>query len=265
MELLLSEVLQVPEAGIVAVVGAGGKTSLILALALESKSQGCSCLITTTTKINRDQISPYEVLLEAPRPVDKPVDNSVGNWDGQSIFVWASASEAGKLKGVLPTEIDDLYQTYPQLLMFVESDGARGCWVKAPADWEPVVPVTSYVTLGVLNVKALGYRLDSAVVHRSEQVTNLLKKAPEERLEMADLLHLSMHAEGIFRQTYGRRILVFTGGETLTTTQQKLLVQQFQYSVCQSAYAIERLVILGRKEASFTVLAVETNKLSPCG
>ncbi|MBU2703172.1 putative selenium-dependent hydroxylase accessory protein YqeC [Sporomusaceae bacterium BoRhaA] len=265
MNLSLSEVLQVPDAGIVAVVGAGGKTALILALSQEAQCRGCSCLITTTTKMSRDQISPLKVLLEVPMLVDKSVDNSVENWDGKSICVWASACEIGKLRGILPTEIDALYQTYPQLLMFVESDGARGCWVKAPADWEPVVPVTSYITLGVLNVKALGYRLDSAIVHRAEQVTKLLNKAPDERLEMPDLLDLATHAEGIFRQTYGRRILVFTGGETLTGMQQELLVHYFRHSVCQSAYAIERFVILGRKEASFTVLAVETNKLSPCG
>lgn len=68
---------------------------------------------------------------------------------------WIGGWLGEKSVGVEPEEVDWLLEMLPEAVILVEVDGAKGCWLKG---WlvEPVVPSETVVTIGVLNIRALG-------------------------------------------------------------------------------------------------------------
>ncbi|MDO8364611.1 MAG: selenium cofactor biosynthesis protein YqeC [Actinomycetota bacterium] len=148
---LIDELAIAPPACI-ALVGAGGKTTLMRALYAEGRRRGWSVLAGTTTKVGRAQVADIEG------------------------FVHAGA-EGDKLTGVAPGS--------PALLgadlVVVEADGARSMVVKAPAAYEPVLPDGVTHVVAVIGADALD-RVIEDVAHRPMLVAAVCGCGPYARL-----------------------------------------------------------------------------------
>ena len=59
-------------------------------------------------------------------------------------------------------------------LLAIEADGARGRWVKAPAEHEPVVPEWVDLVVPVAGLPAVGFPLSEETAHRPERIAALL-------------------------------------------------------------------------------------------
>jgi molybdenum cofactor cytidylyltransferase len=81
-------------------------------------------------------------------------------------------------------------------VLAIEADGARGRWLKAPAEHEPVVPPWVDVVVPVTGLKAIGEPLDEGVAHRAERLAALLNMRPGERLTPAHLAALVSSTAG---------------------------------------------------------------------
>ena len=147
----LQVALGVPR-GITSVIGGGGKTTLLSALARELSASGASVALTTTT-----HFLPFEGLptLEGPE-----------GWDrGKSpVACFASPSKAGKLT-VPACGVEALAAAADYVL--VEADGSKRLPLKAHADWEPAVPKGSKRCVLVLGGSGFG-RPVRETVHRPE-------------------------------------------------------------------------------------------------
>ncbi len=122
----------------VAVVGCGGKTSLIHLLARENASQGV--LIAPTTRIGLNQ------------RIFQPGITYLGTPQGE------------KLVAAPLEEIRSASAAYGLTLM--EADGSQGLPLKGWADHEPVVPDFATLTLGVVSARAVGLAATARHVHR---------------------------------------------------------------------------------------------------
>ena len=114
--------------GVTAIIGGGGKTTLIETLAGELSKKG-KVIITTTTHIRRPE--QYETLLDATEAaVSAALERS-------GIVCVASQAESGKLCAPWLS-----MGTLAQLADFVlvEADGAKRLPLKAHASHEPVIP-----------------------------------------------------------------------------------------------------------------------------
>lgn len=132
---------------LVAVVGAGGKTSLCWALADDHPDR--SVVVTTTTKFGVDQARTWPVL----HPSDTLPRRCV---------VVAEATSR-KLVGISGEEANALAQRFD--LVICEADGARHKLVKAPAGHEPVIPTATTVVAFVMAAEAID-RVIEDVAHR---------------------------------------------------------------------------------------------------
>jgi probable selenium-dependent hydroxylase accessory protein YqeC len=180
----LAAALGVTAGEMVALVGAGGKTTAAWRLLRELSASGQQVVFTTTTRI----FCPREArLLLAARP--DPTE--VARWlaEEPALVLAAAHGERGdadhaarcpypadpvKLVGLEPEVVGDLARALPGVTWLVEADGAKGRLLKAPAEHEPVVPVTADRAIIVAGLGALGAPLDERTVHRPERAAWLL-------------------------------------------------------------------------------------------
>ena len=153
---------------VVAVVGAGGKTTLVYRLASEARAAGLTVLVTTTTHMGAmDEEVTGPVLVDG-----ETADMLVAL--GEALAREGRATLLGrrvrpdKLEGVPPGRVDLLAAMAD--LVLVEADGARGRSLKLPAAHEPVIPASTTLVVVVCALDALGQPLDEDRVHRVELV-----------------------------------------------------------------------------------------------
>ena len=151
--------------GVTSVIGSGGKTSLLAALARELSG---TVVLTTTT-----HILPFAgVPLVTSANAD---DVRAALTESRVVCVGSQAEKNGKL--VAPElGIDALASLADYVL--VEADGARRLPLKAHAPWEPVIPACSGRTVLVLGASGLDHPVRE-VVHRPERFCELAGCAPD--------------------------------------------------------------------------------------
>jgi len=151
----LVRALGLDSARLVALSGAGGKTTLMFALARAWVAAGERVLVTTTTRIAAEEA-------EGPWPV------ATADWadaPGPAVIAVSGPAEDGrKLVGLPPDVVDGLRGAFDRVL--VEADGAARRPLKAPADHEPVIPSATDSLIIVAGLDGLGRPLDDDTVFR---------------------------------------------------------------------------------------------------
>ncbi len=158
--------------GLTALIGGGGKTTLLYALAEELKEQG-SVLVATSTKIRRpthlpvaDPSTPEE--LRATLRTASPL--CLGSpWPEEKLAAPALPF------GALVSAAD---------YVLVEADGSKGLPAKAHAAHEPVIPAEAERVVLVLGADAFGKPI-SQVCHRPERFAARTGAAPDALLTPA--------------------------------------------------------------------------------
>lgn len=235
----LSEALGVPEAGIVTAVGAGGKTSLLLSLANEWRERKEPFLLTTTTKMFFRQVQNLQPVICGDYERGVRYLRKILGRNGYAS--WFARWRGTKVDGVPARWLEQFFQTHLVPHIFVEGDGARRRLIKAPAPHEPVVPLSNHLTLGVLNLGALGFALAPRHVHRPEILAGLLNKSLGDTIEVKDFALLAGHKRGIFKGASGKKVLVLTGvNRTNAASGEKIL----KYLPTANEVGIKRCVLL---------------------
>ncbi len=206
----LAQALGVRGPGIFAAVGAGGKTSLLLSMCARAKAKKERFLLTATAKMYFSQVAEFEpVLADDYKEGTERVRFSV---EARNYAAWFSGLQEEKVTGLPPEWLDRLFESGMVPYVFVEADGAREKLLKAPGAGEPIVPQTCSLTLGVLNLKAVGQNLSGGNTHRLDTVLRLLGKETGEIISARDLALLAGHPQGIFKECRGEKVLVISGG-----------------------------------------------------
>lgn len=191
---------------VVAIVGGGGKTSLLYALGREAAARGVHTLLGGTTRFTRPDDAPPLV-----------------HWGGDSVSEVKSALEAHgvivvstgnepqeRLGALEPAQVSRL-ATLPDLgLIALEADGSRMRPFKAPGEREPVIPAEATHVIAVVGADAVDAPLDEAHVHRPDRVRVLLDAADAsaERCTVEVIARVLLHPEGGRRGVEGRRFVV---------------------------------------------------------
>ncbi len=172
--------LGVGKGDVVAVAGAGGKTTLVFRLAAEARAAGLRVLVTTTTHMGalpRDVTGP--VVMEADGAVDAALAEALDR-DGRATLL-GRALRPDKIEGV-PAERVDALARFAEVVL-VEADGARGRSLKVPAAHEPVVPRSTTLLVAVAALDILGRPLGDEHVHRLELVIAATGRAEGDRVD----------------------------------------------------------------------------------
>ena len=204
------------EPGITAVVGAGGKTTVVSRLGDAAVSQQRPVVVTTTTKMGSAQVAPWnpyygeDLALGEAHIVEQFKRGQMGSW---------FQSVAGhKVIGLDPELLDILQNRHPDWSIVVEADGAKTKWLKAPKPHEPVIPNTTATTIAVVNMQVLGKPLTEDYVHRIEEVQAIMGIPLGDRITPEGVARLLGHDNGIFQYAQRKRIVFCTGCDTVDST-----------------------------------------------
>lgn len=186
----LAPLLGVGERELVAFVGAGGKSTLMVALGRELAAAGSLVVITTTTKMGSDQVErfPNVALSAAPADVETALQRP------EPVLVLAT-HDRHKVTGPPPEAVDALFAETRADFVLVEADGARGRSFKAPAKHEPVIPQSTTLVVVVFGADALG-RPIRAMAHRPELVAALAGCGVDDRITPELAATVLGHREG---------------------------------------------------------------------
>lgn len=170
----------------VAVVGGGGKTTLVHAL---GRGLTGSRILTTTTKMGFDQGGGLPTVLLDRDPSSAAV---VAARDHGLVMVWAALDEPVAL-GVDPELCDEWFRSVDHVV--VEADGARRRPFKAPAHYEPVVPRSVTIVVSTIGADALDDVIERCC-HRPEIVADLAGCEPTDRLTPERAAKVLLHERG---------------------------------------------------------------------
>ncbi len=157
-------------ARLVSLTGAGGKTSLMFALAGEAVETDQRVLISTTTKIASDEaIGPWPAFAAGGAPaIWRQARARLGDKPGAVIAYSGETGDGLRLTGFEPEVFDEILEDGYFHRMVIEADGSARKPLKAPADHEPVVPAKSDAVIMLAGLNGLGRPLDQANLFRPE-------------------------------------------------------------------------------------------------
>lgn len=176
----LCHALGVDNPGQVAVVGSGGKTSLLAALAAELARGGRPVVVSTTTRIYPPQAG--QGGLWTPTAGEFSLAGLERRLKaGAPLYLTSPPDARGKLPPP-PPEVLDTLCTRPGLYLLLEADGAAGRPLKGWAPWEPVVPEDACLLVVVAGMSGLGRPLHPRWVHRPERFAAAAGLRPGEEI-----------------------------------------------------------------------------------
>jgi probable selenium-dependent hydroxylase accessory protein YqeC len=195
--------------GVISLVGAGGKTSLMFKLARELSKTGGSVLTTTTTKIfepEPDQSSCVVVTDSVTRLVDRAKE--LIDEHHHMTMARARLPDKGKLIGISPSAVDTLWDSNLFRWIVVEADGAAGRPLKAPADHEPVIPDCTSCLVGLAGLNGIGRPLTDQWVFRAERFAELSGIALNSGVTETAVADIITHHKGLFKNAPAKAVRI---------------------------------------------------------
>ena len=172
----LINTFQINKKDIITIVGAGGKTSLMLS-ASSYLRKDYKVLVTTTTHIYMPDKKYYDEMIVVSEDEDNNLDEILET-NKKGVYIIGSEvinnSNKPKLKG-LSFEMLDKITPYFDILI-IEGDGSREKPLKGWKDNEPVVYSKTTKTIGVIDITSLGLDINEENVHRVEKFLQIVNE-----------------------------------------------------------------------------------------
>ncbi|MBW2040069.1 MAG: putative selenium-dependent hydroxylase accessory protein YqeC [Deltaproteobacteria bacterium] len=209
-DLGLAQALCLGHHEIISLVGAGGKTALLFALAEELCARGAKVITTTTTKIfepTGEQVS-YLIIEENHTRAMELVREGLSSYGHVTLAAKKFAGE--KIGEVSPDLIERIDQELPIDHIIVEADGAKRLPIKAPADHEPVVPPATSLLIPMVGIDALGRPLGEEAAFRPSRIAELTGATIGDPITPQVIASLIIHPQGLIKGTPPRaRVIPF--------------------------------------------------------
>lgn len=212
VNLSLVDALGLPPRCRVAVVGAGGKTSLLFRLA---RALTWPVLVSNTAHLAVEQGAYADRVITAVRPGDLP--DGAAPLQGVTL-VTGPVDQRGRTGGLEGETLEGLLRVAEDwgAPLLIEADGSRGRPLKAPAEWEPPIPAFVDTVLVVAGLSGLGKALTKEWVYRPEDFAALAGMPAGALVILDGLVKVLCHPRGGLRNIPGgaRRIALLNQADT---------------------------------------------------
>lgn len=193
----IKQAFDIHEREVISLVGGGGKTTLMWAMAREIVQDRDRVITTTTTKIFEPLPSQTQYLL-VDKDEERLLKRLLQQIDNYAHITLASQKlTSGKLNGVSPELVVKLARIKQITCIIIEADGAAQKPLKVPNATEPIIPDNTSLVIPVVGIDALGCHLTKDEVFRPEVASELLE-VPIGQVMTAELIaRLVTHPRGI--------------------------------------------------------------------
>jgi len=189
---------------LISLCGAGGKTTLMFSLAREFVAAGERVLITTTTKIARDEADGWRSLAAASATEVLEGASALlpetGRDRAGALIAYSQVGGDGyRLVGLASELIDEVARAGRFDRILVEADGSARKPLKAPAAHEPVIPAATDALVIVAGINGLGLSLVEDNLFRAEIWARLSGLALGSPITAESLARCVAHTDGLAR------------------------------------------------------------------
>jgi probable selenium-dependent hydroxylase accessory protein YqeC len=196
---LLCDLIDLPTSPLIAITGAGGKTTTMYTLASELAQRGKRVITTTTTQIFYPEADETDTLIVASETdaLLKTIDEAWQQY--HRVTVAGTVLRTEKLAGLQPEQPYELLLKSGADVVIVEADGARHRMIKAPAEHEPVIPLQTNVALLLMSAECINQPLSDEIAHRPELVAKVTGINVGDLLSPAVIARLITSEQGAFK------------------------------------------------------------------
>lgn len=253
----LRNALMIGDRGVISLVGAGGKTSLMFKLAHELSLTGESVLTTTTTKIHepRPDQSPCVVVSDSIAELLEEARRLIGRHRHITMGHHRLPGE-GKLVGLASEAVDAIWQHNLFRWIVVEADGAAGRPLKAPADHEPVIPDCTHCVVGISGLNGLGRPLTDQWIFRPERFAELAGISLNSIVDEDAIVSVFTHSKGLFRDASDHAIRVAFLNQA-DTPEKYAAGQRIAKRLAETASTGLKRIVVGQLQKDSPVLEIQ--------
>ena len=193
------EAFDIQKGEVISLVGGGGKTTLMFALARELSAAEGLVVTTTTTRILEPLSSQTQALYL------NTDEGAIIDWLKQSaesynhVTIASKNLTSGKLTGINPELATKIAHLNRVSATIIEADGASRKPLKAPNATEPVIPDITSLVIPVVGIDALGQQLSQDYVFRPEIASAITGLPLGETITSESIAVLVTHKQGLTR------------------------------------------------------------------
>lgn len=192
---------------IISIVGAGGKTTIMQAMAEEFAKEGKNVLATTSTKMFANQLKFCHRTFYGSIPEDyRPSAGSITGL-GKEI-------SGEKILGISLGELKDIQNRGIFHIILIEADGAKMKAMKAHGPKEPVVGDFTTITIGVIGLDSVGEPITEENIHRVDIFANHFGQRIGENLKEDTIAGFVLATNGLFKNSFGKKYLFLNKANT---------------------------------------------------
>ncbi|MBJ6727118.1 putative selenium-dependent hydroxylase accessory protein YqeC [Geomonas sp. Red875] len=247
--------------GILALTGAGGKTSLMFHLARLLAESGRRVLTTTTTSILLPRPEQSETVLLERNPERVLREAGRARLSGaRHLTAAAEPLEGGRVRGFAPEAISRFRDSGRFDWILVQADEAAQRSLKAPAAKEPSVPTGSDIVVAVLGLDVFGKPLSEETVCHSTSAAEIMGLETGQPVGVSALSRLLIHPDGAFKGAppQAQRFIFLNRADTAERTAAAAQIAAF---LQESPPA--RALIVGEAGPSLAVHAIHSLEAAP--
>jgi len=190
------------QSGIISLVGAGGKKTTIYRLA---EAHAGRVGITTTTHIEY-----FPKALKATNYIaeESKLLDAIRNDKSSKAIAFAKPSERfGRRAGISLESIQKFKDTGNFDLLLIKADGARGRFIKAPAEHEPAVASATNTVISIISAKVIGLSLSDEIAHRVEHISKLTGIKEGDKIKPIHIARMLASNEGALKNTWAAKVV----------------------------------------------------------
>jgi probable selenium-dependent hydroxylase accessory protein YqeC len=249
----LIEALSIGAREHIALVGGGGKTTLLFALAEELRGNGKRVIASTTTKVWHREALQYEKVLLVQKDADWRNKAREGFIQQGTAFVGRSILDSGKVEGISASLADEIFHDSNVQYLIVEADGSAGHPLKAPAEHEPVIPSSVTMVVAMMGLEAVSARLDEAIAFRIEQVKRITELKKGGLLTPKAVAKLFLNPAGVFKGAPegARRVVLLNKADLIRD--ERDAVELMDTLLAEAMKKIDRVVLGSLKEGVYEI------------
>ncbi|MFT5880316.1 MAG: putative selenium-dependent hydroxylase accessory protein YqeC [Moritella sp.] len=240
---------------VIALVGAGGKTSTAFWLAQQFKQHGHCVLVSTTTKMfhpKADQadhfISDSDSNIDSNSNADNQFDclipeqtcntllSRLQNQKTEPSITFCfqreiqSTDNSAKKKviGIVPGLVNQLKNNSPFTVFIIEADGAHCKPLKAPDRHEPCLPLCSDMVIGITGAESINTPANADNIHRWNTFSELTQCSQGDLIDHRVLQRLIAHPQGMFKHApaHARKVWLINKVDLAPSYQQLIKTAQ---------------------------------------
>lgn len=187
---------------IISCVGAGGKKSTMFRLA-EAHTGRVGITATAHIEFFPKTLKAKSYIADEPELLQAIENDQVS----EKIAFAKPSSRFGRRAGISPDAVKRFRKAGNFDLLVIKADGARGRFIKAPAEHEPVISPDTDIIIPVVSAKVIGLLLNNDIAHRVEQISQVCGLKQEDEIEPIHIARLLSSPSGLLKNTENKKVI----------------------------------------------------------